>query len=50
MLNKTNKNLRCGNRKGLLSRNDQTHDGKKHVWKAYVIQPWDSAAASVVVC
>ena len=21
----TNKNLRCGNRKGLLSRNDQTH-------------------------
>ena len=23
--NKTNKNLRCGNRKGLLSRNDQTH-------------------------
>ena len=26
MCNKqTNKNLRCGNRKGLLSRNDQTH-------------------------
>ena len=23
--NKTNKNLRCGNRKGLLGRNDQTH-------------------------
>ena len=25
LINKTNKNLRCGNRKGLLSRNDQTH-------------------------
>ena len=24
-INKTNKNLRCGNRKGRLSRNDQTH-------------------------
>ena len=25
LLNKQTKNLRCGNRKGLLSRNDQTH-------------------------
>ena len=40
----TNKHLRCGNRKGLLGRNDQTHH--RNVWTPTVGQ----ANLSSVIC
>ena len=42
----TNKNLRCGNRKGLLGRNDQTH----HMSSVAMSVPWDRLLSLKNMC